>query len=257
MTHMIHIDTLDSPSIDHGFFTREGGISEGHYSSLNCGFSAADDPMHVGENRARALRALGLTPDCLAIPKQVHGADVVQVEIPWRPTEAPRADALVTRVPGLALGILTADCVPVLLADAKSRVVGAAHAGWRGAFAGVIEATVAAMQDLDAMPHRMAAAIGPAIAQRSYEVGPEFLRRFLAQDPANSVFFVPSPRAGRFLFDLKCYVARRLEILGIGTIAVSDIDTVADAARFFSYRRACLRGEPGHGLGLSAIALAR
>ncbi|MDE2230033.1 MAG: peptidoglycan editing factor PgeF [Alphaproteobacteria bacterium] len=253
---MIHLDALDSPSIRHAFFTREGGVSEGLYASLNCSFSSADDAARVAENRARAMRALDLAPGRLATAKQVHGAEAMIVEAPWPQTQAPRADALVTRVPGLALGILTADCVPVLFADAEARVIGAAHAGWRGALAGVVEAAVAAMEDLGATAQRIVAAIGPAIAQASYEVGPEFPRRFLAQDPANSVFFAPSPKPGHFLFDLKGYVARRVAALGVGAIVTADADTAADAARFFSYRRAGLRGELGHGLGLSAIALA-
>jgi purine-nucleoside/S-methyl-5'-thioadenosine phosphorylase / adenosine deaminase len=253
---MIRLDVLASAPLRHAFFTREGGVSEGLYASLNCGFSSADDAARVRENRARAMRALDLVPERLATAKQVHGAKALVVETPWPPEQAPRADALVTRTPGVALGILTADCVPVLFADAEARVIGAAHAGWRGALAGVIEAAVAAMEDLGATAHRTVAAIGPAIAQSSYEVGPEFPRRFLAQDPANAVFFAPSPKTGHFLFDLKGYVTRRLEALGIGTIALADADTAVDSSRFFSYRRACLRGELGHGLGLSAIVLA-
>ena len=253
---MIRLDVFASAPIRHAFFTREGGVSEGLYASLNCGFSSADDVARVTENRARAMRALAIAPGRLATVKQVHGAEAIEVEAPWAPSEAPRADALVTRVPGLALGILTADCVPVLFADPKARVIGAAHAGWRGALAGVIEAAVAAMEDLGAAAQRTVAAIGPCIAQASYEVGPEFPRRFLAQDPANSAFFVPSAKTGHFLFDLEGYVAQRLKALGVGAIAVADANTAAEPSRFFSYRRACLRGELGHGLGLSAIALA-
>lgn len=252
---MIRLDAFDSTRIRHAFFTREGGVSEGLYASLNCGFSSADDVTRVTENRARAMRALDLAPQRLATAKQVHGAEALVVETPWPQAETPRADALVTRVPGVALGILTADCVPVLFADIEARVIGAAHAGWRGALSGVVEAAVAAMEDLGAAAHRTVAAIGPAIAQASYEVGPEFPRRFLAQDPSNSAFFVPSPKAGHFFFDLKGYVAHRLRALGIGTVADADADTAADPSRFFSYRRACLRGELGHGLGLSTIAL--
>ena len=253
---MIRLDVFDSTPIRHAFFTRQGGVSEGVCASLNCGFTANDAAARVSENRARAMRALDLTSDRLAIAKQVHGAEALVVETPWPQTALPRADALVTRVPGIALGILTADCVPILFADAEARVIGAAHAGWRGALAGVVEAAVAAMEDLGASAQRTVAAIGPAIAQASYEVGPEFPRRFLAQDPANAVFFMPSPKIGHFLFDLKGYVARRLEALGIRAIVNADADTAADPERFFSYRRACLRGELGHGLGLSTIALA-
>ena len=253
---MIRLDVFDSTSVRHAFFTRQGGVSEGLCASLNCGFTANDDAARVGENRARAMRALDLAPDRLATAKQVHGAEALVVEAPWPQTALPRADALVTRVPGVALGILTADCVPILFADAEARVIGAAHAGWRGALAGVVEAAVAAMEDLGASAEHTVAAIGPAIAQASYEVGPEFPRRFLAQDPGNSVFFMPSLKTGHFLFDLKGYVARRLKALGIRAIANADADTATDPERFFSYRRACLRGELGHGLGLSTIALA-
>jgi YfiH family protein len=253
---MIRLDVFDSAPVQHAFFTRAGGVSEGLYASLNCGFSAADDIARVNENRARAMRAFNLRGDRLTTAKQVHGADVVVVEAPWRPTEAPRADALVTRLPDVALGILTADCVPVLFADPEARVIGAAHAGWRGALAGVIEATIAAMEDLGAVTQRTVAAVGPAIAQASYEVGPDFPSRFLAQNPANSDFFVPAVKPGHFLFDLKGYVTRRLKALGVGAVAVAEADTAAEPERFFSYRRACLRGESGHGLGLSAITLA-
>src|SRR5208282_1979274 len=170
--------------------------------------------------------------------------------------QAPRADALVTRVPGLALGILTADCAPILLADSEAGVIGAAHAGWRGALAGVIESVVTAMEDLGASAPRIRAAIGPCIARVSYEVGPEFPAPFLAQDPANAVFFAPAPRIGHFLFDLPGYTEKRLNALGLKRIELSGADTATEAARFFSYRRTCLKGEKGHGLGLSAIALA-
>lgn len=253
---MIRLDIFNSAPIRHAFFTRAGGVSQGLYASLNCGFSSADDVARVNENRARAMHALDLEPDRLATAKQVHGAAVIAVEAPWQSTAAPRADALVTRVPGVALGILTADCVPVLLADPDARVIGAAHAGWRGALAGVIEAAVAAMEDLGAARHRTVAAIGPAIAQASYEVGPEFPRQFLAQNPANTAFFRPAAKSGHFMFDLKGYIAQRLKVLGVGAIAIADADTAAEPDRFFSYRRACLRGEIGHGLGLSAITLA-
>ncbi|HYL31591.1 MAG TPA: peptidoglycan editing factor PgeF [Stellaceae bacterium] len=253
---MIHLDVFGSGHVRHAFFTRQGGVSEGVCASLNCGFTTTDDASRVSENRARAMRALDLAPDRLATVKQVHGAEALVVETPWPHTALPRADALVTRVPDLALGILTADCVPILFADTDARVIGAAHAGWRGALAGIVEATVAAMEDLGASAQRTVAAIGPAIAQSSYEVGPEFPRRFLAQDPANSVFFLPSSKPGHFLFDLKGYVAHRLAALGIRAVADADADTAAEPDRFFSYRRACLRGELGHGLGLSTIALA-
>lgn len=253
---MIELAALSLPGIRHGFFTRAGGVSAGVYASLNCGFGAKDEAARVAENRARAMKSLRLAPSALATAKQVHGAETVVVEKPWPEDQAPRADALVTRLPGIALGILTADCAPILLADSEARIIGAAHAGWRGALQGVIEAVVAAMEDLGASAPRICAAIGPCIGRSSYEVGPEFPAPFLAQDPANAAFFARGTRAGHFLFDLPGYTEKRLKALGLKRIELSGADTAAEAARFFSYRRACLKGEPGHGLGLSAIALA-
>jgi polyphenol oxidase len=239
----------------HAFFTREGGVSEGLFTSLNCGLGSGDDAAKVAENRRRAMAALGLDGDRLVTGYQVHSADVAIIDERWRPEERPRADALVTRREDVALGILTADCVPVLFADAEAGVIGAAHAGWRGALGGVLEATVAAMVSLGAAPQRLRAGIGPAIAQPSYEVGPEFPAPFLAQDEANAGFFRKAPRAGHFLFDLPGYVARRLARLGLGAIEHSGGDTAAEPERFFSYRRSCLRQEPDYGRALSAIRL--
>lgn len=253
---MIELAALSLPGIRHGFFTRAGGVSAGVYASLNCGFGAKDEAARVSENRARAMKLLRLSPGALATAKQVHGAEAVVVEKPWPEDQAPRADALVTNRPGIALGILTADCAPILLADSEARIIGVAHAGWRGALQGVIEAVVAAMEDLGASAPRICAAIGPCIGRSSYEVGPEFPAPFLAQDPGNAVFFARGTRAGHFLFDLPGYTEKRLKALGLKRVELSGADTAAEAARFFSYRRACLKGEPGFGLGLSAIALA-
>jgi polyphenol oxidase len=245
----------DAAGIRHAFFTREGGVSAGLYSSLNCGFGSGDAAEKVAENRARAMAALDLAPDRLVTCHQVHSPDVVTVAAPWRREDNPRADALVTNRRGIALGILTADCVPVLFADADAGVIGAAHAGWKGALGGVVAATVAAMARLGAAPGRMRAAIGPCIAQRSYEVGPEFPARFLAEDADNGDFFAPARRAGHFMFDIAGYVERRLIAAGIGAIQRAPCDTVAEETRFFSYRRACLKGEKDFGNGLSAIVL--
>jgi len=245
----------DAAGIRHAFFTREGGVSAGLYSSLNCGFGSGDAAEKVAENRARAMAALDLVPDRLVTCHQVHSPDVVTVAAPWRREDNPRADALVTNRRGIALGILTADCVPVLFADADAGVIGAAHAGWKGALGGVVAATVAAMARLGAAPGRMRAAIGPCIAQRSYEVGPEFPARFLAEDADNGDFFAPARRAGHFMFDIAGYVERRLIAAGIGAIQRAPCDTVAEETRFFSYRRACLKGEKDFGNGLSAIVL--
>ena len=253
---MITLGALDDNGIRHGFFTREGGVSEGIFASLNCGLGSGDDADSVAENRRRALAALQLAGDRLATCYQVHSAGVVVVDAAWPPAERPRADALVTRRRGVALGILTADCAPVLFADAEAGVIGAAHAGWRGALSGVLEATVAAMAGLGAAPARIHAGIGPCIAQPSYEVGPEFPAPFLAADPANAGFFRAAPRAGHFLFDLAGYAARRLSLLGLGRVERTGGDTAAEAERFFSYRRTCLRGEKDYGRELSAICLA-
>jgi polyphenol oxidase len=209
----------------------------------------------VAENRARAMGGLDVAPDALVTCYQVHSPTVVEVEAPWPREEAPRADAMVTTRRGLALGILTADCAPVLFADAEAGVIGAAHAGWRGAIGGVCEATLAAMAKHGARPERVAAAIGPSIAQASYEVGPEFPSPFLAETPDNAAFFVRSPREGHFLFDLGGYLERKLRKLGLGGVGRAPHDTASDEARFFSWRRTWLRGEKDYGRELSAIAL--
>jgi YfiH family protein len=253
---MISLGTLnDASGIRHAFFTREGGVSDGLFGSLNCGFGSGDGPERVAENRALAMAALDLAPDRLITCHQIHSPDVVTVETPWRREDNPRADALVTRRRGVALGILTADCVPVLLADPAAGVIGAAHAGWKGALDGVVAATVAAMVGLGAAPGRMRAAIGPCIAQRSYEVGPEFPALFLAADAANADFFAPARRPDHFMFDIGGFVERRLIEAGIDAIQRAPCDTVAEETRFFSYRRACLKGETDYGRALSAIVL--
>jgi len=243
---------LAASGVAHGFFTRDGGVSEGIYASLNCGWGSGDDAARVAENRRRATAALGATD--LVTCNQVHGVHVVAVEKPWPRGEQPKADAMVTRARGLALGVLAADCVPVLFADADSGVIGVAHAGWRGAVGGVVEATVRAMVSLGARADRIRAGMGPAIAQASYEVGPEFPLPFLAQDRTNRRFFVAAP-GGKLRCDLPGYVASRLALLGLGAIAATGGDTAAEPARFFSYRRSRLLNEPDYGRLLSAIAL--
>lgn len=254
---MITVSALnDLGRIRHGFFTRDGGVSDGIYGSLNCGFGSKDDPERVRENRARAMAMLDQPPEALISVYQSHTPDVVVVEERTH-GDAPVADAMVTRVPGLALGILTADCAPVLFADETAGVIGAAHAGWRGAVGGVVDATIEAMERLGADRARMVAAIGPCIAQRSYEVGPEFPAPILALNAADRDLFSPSPRAGHFLFDLPGYVTRRLARAGVGTKVRTPCDTCREEGRFFSYRRATLRGEGDYGRGLSAILLER
>ena len=241
--------------IRHAFFTREGGVSDGFYASLNCGFGSGDDPRKVAQNRAIAAVRLGVAPDRLVSCHQVHGTATVTVERPWRHGDNPRADGMVSAVPGIALGVLAADCAPVLFADLDARVIGAAHGGWRGALAGVMEATVAAMAALGARVERIRAGIGPCIAQQSYEVGAEFAAAFAAADSASGEFFRPAARQGHFLFDLGGYIACRLGRLGLAAVERTPHDTAAEEALFFSYRRACRRGEPDYGRGLAAIAL--
>jgi YfiH family protein len=253
---LITLAALDGDGLRHGFFTRGGGVSEGIFASLNCGLGSGDDAEKVAENRRRAMATLDLSREDLATCHQVHSATVIELDGVWPQAERPRADAMVTKKRGVALGILTADCAPVLFADPAAGVIGAAHAGWRGAVAGVLEATVAAMVRLGATPERIRAGIGPSIAQPSYEVGPEFPAPFLAADPADADLFRPAPRAGHFLFDLPGYVARRLQRLGLGQVERSGGDTAAEAERFFSYRRSCLRREKDYGRELSAISLA-
>ncbi len=252
---MLTLAALQQPGLRHGFFGRPGGVSEGLYASLNCGFGSGDDPERVAENRARAVAMAGMPEGSLITAYQVHSPDVVTVTEPWRRADAPKVDAMVTDRPGLSLGILTADCAPVLFADPGARVVGAAHAGWRGALTGVLDATVEAMRALGARPERIAAGVGPCIAQPSYEVGPEFPAPFLAHDPENAAFFAPSARDGRHMFDLPGYVTRRLRRLGLGRVDTLPHDTCAEADRFFSYRRATLAGETDYGRDLSIICL--
>ncbi len=240
--------------VRHGFFGRAGGVSGGDYASLNCGPGSADDPGAVAENRARAMAALGLPADALYTARQVHGTDAIMLRAPGTPRR--RGDALVTSTPGVALGILTADCAPVLFADPDARVLGAAHAGWRGALDGVLGAAVLAMEALGARRGRIVAAVGPCIGQASYEVGPEFRDRFEREDEGNSRWFTRPRSAERPRFDLEGYLGARLAALGLARIAVSGADTCAEEDRYFSYRRARLRGEAGYGRTLSAIALA-
>lgn len=242
--------------VRHAFFTREGGVSNGIYASLNCGAGSSDDPTHVQENKRRAAAHLELEEDRLVTLYQVHSPEVVTLSDPAPIlTNRPEADAMVTRTPGVALGILTADCAPVLFADAKSGVIGAAHAGWRGALGGVVENTIAAMEDLGAMRREIRATVGPCIAQTSYQVGADFPDPFVEDDAGAIALFRPDGETGKHLFDLQGYVLRRLKQAGIGSPGTLDMDTYAAENLFFSYRRTCHRGEDDYGRGLSAIAL--
>ncbi|MGB9294566.1 MAG: peptidoglycan editing factor PgeF [Pseudolabrys sp.] len=242
--------------IRHAFFTRSGGVSQGVYASLNGGVGSNDAPDKVAENRARMAAALGVKADRLITPYQIHSADVVVANEPWTRENRPRADAIVTRVPRLAIGVSTADCGPLLFADSEAGVIGAAHAGWRGALTGVIESTIVAMERLGASRDRMTAALGPTIRQPNYEVGPEFVERFLAADPGNARFFGPSQRDGHAMFDLTGYIAERVQRAGIIRFEDLGLCTCAEPGRFFSYRRTTLRGEPDYGRHINAIALA-
>ncbi len=244
------------PNIRHAFFTRAGGVSRGLYASLNGGLGSNDAPDHVRENRSRMAVALGVASTHLVSCFQVHSPDVIVATAPWTREQAPRADAIVTRTAGLAVGVTTADCGPVLFADAEAGVVGAAHAGWKGALTGVLEATVDAMEKLGADRARVRAALGPMIRQPNYEVGAEFVERFGAADGANARFFAPAPRAGHAMFDLAGYIAARLARAGIAHVEDLGLCTYADPARFFSYRRTTHRAEPDYGRHVNAIALA-
>lgn len=244
--------------IRHGFFTRRGGVSEGLYASLNVGYGSGDERAAIAENRRRAMAALDLDETALNTVYQVHGADVFTATQAWDPAGAPRVDAVVTDRPGLALGILTADCVPVLFAGATGEgraVIGAAHAGWQGAIAGILPAAVAAMRALGAGRDTIRAAVGPCIGQESYEVGPEFAATFLALDPKNARFFRAGRRDGHPLFDIGGYVEGALAALGLAGAGRIAADTCAESDRFFSYRRATLAGEPDYGRALSAIVI--
>lgn len=241
--------------IRHGFFTRTGGVSEGIYARLNGGIGSRDDPVRVGENRARMAAALAVRPQRLLTAYQTHSADVVTVDVPWSPDARPRADAIVTRARGLAIGVTTADCGPVLFADAAAGVIGAAHAGWRGAFHGVLEATVEALERCGADRNRVVAALGPMIRQPNYEVGPEFVARFTTADAANERFFKGSARAEHALFDLAGYIAARLQRCGVAQIEDVGRCTYGEPAEFFSYRGSTHRGEPDYGRHVNAIAL--
>jgi polyphenol oxidase len=252
---MIEVITSEAlQGVRHGFFGRRGGVSTGIVSGLNVGVGSGDDPAAFTENRKRAVDAVA--PDAaLVTAYQVHSADVVAVTAPYRDDARPQADALVTATPGLVIGIVTADCAPVLLADREAGVIGAAHAGWKGAIGGVTDATIAAMEALGAKRERIAGAIGPCIARASYEVDAAFWRRFADADPANERFFTDGTRAEHHQFDLEAYVGHRLAGAGIGRVAMLSLDTYADPTRFFSFRRATHAGDPDYGRQISLIAL--
>ena len=242
--------------IQHGFFTRRGGVSGGDYTSLNCGPGSKDSPNNVAENRARVALKLGAKPEHLITVWQVHGATALAVSGPWPdPERRPQADAMVTATPGLVLGSLTADCVPVLFADPQARVIGAAHAGWKGALAGILESTITAMEGLGARRARIQAVIGPAIGPKHYEVGDEFERRFLDASLDNARFFRRPPGAARPFFDLPGFAATRLIAAGAGVVADIARCTYEGESEFFSFRRATHLNQADYGRQISAIVL--
>jgi YfiH family protein len=242
------------PGLRHAFFSRQGGVSEGIYEGLNGGIGSNDDAANVAENRRRMAEQMGVRPDRLLTLFQVHSPDVVVATTPWGSTARPRADALVTRTEGIAIGVTAADCGPILFVDPNARVIGAAHAGWKGALTGVLESTIEAMERLGADRSGVVAAIGPLIRQPSYEVGSEFVERFLDADADNAVFFLPGERDGHAMFDLAGFIRMRLENAGVLMIDDVGIDTYSDE-RFFSYRRSVHRKEPDYGRHVHAIAL--
>jgi YfiH family protein len=242
------------PGLRHGFFTREGGVSDGIYESLNGGMGSQDDVSHVAENRRRMAAQLGVAPTHLLTAFQIHSPDVAVATEPWDTAARPRVDAIVTRTEGLAIGVTAADCGAILLVDPRARVIGAAHAGWKGALTGVLESAVAAMEQLGAERAGIVAAIGPLIRQHSYEVGAEFVERFTLADAGNARFFAASSRAGHAMFDLAGFIRMRLENAGVLMIDDTGIDTYSDD-RFYSYRRSVHRGEPDYGRHVHAIVL--
>jgi YfiH family protein len=253
---MSAVEVIRAASLDgipHGFLGRTGGVSTGAYAGLNVGLGSDDDREAIQENRRRAVAAVAPGATLVTV-RQIHSPDALYAAALWPDDARPQADAIVTDRPGLVLGILTADCTPVLLADRDAGVIGAAHAGWKGAFSGVIESVVAAMAERGARRERIGAAIGPVIARKSYEVDEAFLRRFAEADPMNERFFTPG-RAGHHQFDIEAYVLARLAAAGVTRAEALGLDTYADAERFYSYRRATHRGEPAYGRQISLIAL--
>jgi YfiH family protein len=242
------------PGLRHAFFSREGGVSDGIYAGLNGGLGSNDDPAHVAENRRRMAEAIGVAPGHFLSLHQIHSPDAMVATGPWPGPERPRADAIVTRTEGLAIGVTAADCGPILLVDPNARVIGAAHAGWKGALTGIVESTVDAMERLGAERGGIVAAIGPLIRQPSYEVGDEFVERFVEADAENGRFFIPAAREQHSMFDLAGFIRMRLETAGVLMIDDIGVDTYSDE-RFFSYRRSVHRKEPDYGRHVHAIVL--
>ena len=242
------------PGLRHAFFSRDGGVSEGIYGGLNGGLGSDDDPANVRENRRRMAERMGVVPEHFLSVHQVHSPDAVVATGPWQGPSRPKADAIVTRAEGLAIGVTAADCGPILLVDPSARVIGAAHAGWKGALTGIMESTIDAMEKLGAERSGIVAAIGPLIRQHSYEVGGEFVERFIETDADNALFFIPATREGHSMFDLAGFIRMRLENAGVLMIDDLGVDTYSDE-RFYSYRRSVHRNEPDYGRHVHAIIL--
>jgi hypothetical protein len=242
------------PGLRHAFFTREGGVSDGIYASLNGGTGSQDDPARVTENRRRMAEQLGVTAERFLSVWQTHSPNVIVASGPWQGPTRPQADGIVTRIEGLAIGATAADCGPILFVDPNARVIGAAHAGWKGALTGIVESTVDAMEKLGAERSGIVAAIGPLIRQHSYEVGGEFVERFVEADAENALFFIPATREGHAMFDLAGFIRTRLENAGVLMIDDTGIDTYSDE-RFYSYRRSVHRKQPDYGRHVHSIAL--
>jgi len=252
---VLRTSNLALPGVRHAFFTREGGVSESVYGSLNGGVGSRDDPARVSENRARMARHLGVDAERLLVPFQIHSRDAMPVDEPWRADERPRCDGLVTAAAALALGVTGADCGMLLFADARAGVVGACHAGWKGALDGMIETTVTAMEARGARRADIHVALGPAIGGESYEVGGEFVARFTGRDRGHARFFAPSTREGHAMFDLPAFIAARVAALDVASFESLGVDTYAEETRCYSYRRSVHREEPDYGRLVSAIAL--
>ncbi|MDE0779464.1 MAG: peptidoglycan editing factor PgeF [Alphaproteobacteria bacterium] len=252
-THVTAESLASLPGIRHVFLSRYGGVSDGIYAGLNCGLGSNDDTNKVTENRSRAAQAVGVAPDRLRTLYQVHSARVIDADTDWAGTPL-EADALVCTTPGTAIGILAADCAPVLFADPEARIIGAAHAGWHGALKGVVGATIDAMLSRGAQADRIRATVGPCIGPKSYEVGPEFPAAFLKQDSENAQFFKQQQESDRLLFNLPAYVHSRLRLAGVSRSNITGHDTYSNN-NFFSYRRSCHRSEPDYGRNLSLITL--
>ena len=242
------------PGLRHAFFARDGGVSSGIYAGLNAGIGSQDDPANVAENRRRMAEQMGVAPPRFLTLYQTHSPDAVVATGPWEGRSRQRGDAIVTRTAGLAIGVTAADCGPILLVDPAARVIGAAHAGWKGALTGILESTVAAMEKLGAERSGIVAAIGPLIRQHSYEVGGEFVERFIAADAENALYFIASAREGHAMFDLAGFIRTRLENAGVLMIDDVGVDTYSDP-RFYSYRRSVHRNEPDYGRHVHAIVL--